>query len=140
MFSCVAIITIVACSVDKSTHHQTKYQNQSGVNIKLIGRRPYSDENFEVQISNGKSWESKVELCPYDAGCDFSSLGLIGCDSVCIIFNEDRVLSYIYEDKSDSNPLDWRNYKKSYNKKTDVNTSLFTFTREMYDAATPIEK
>ena len=137
----LTIITlgIVSCNVDKFTpvFIQHKYANQSGADIRLYGiGEQYTNGvfMFNEQIPDGQTLA--LDVMQVGKG-NLRDYGLTICDSVSILFNENKVLTFTMN-SSPFNPLIPSNYECIHVKQGDYYIYEFTFTREMYDAATPI--
>lgn len=114
--------------------YDIKYVNQSGANVFIKGwaRVLNSEETPFLCIENGKTFVTHT--CE---GCHIN--GYLDFDTVLIRFGNEREKMFTYEDAvSPTKPDSYEFIPKSSFK--GVDTYVFTFTREMYDAATPIEK
>ena len=140
----LVLVTFTAC-LGGGDPYDIKYVNQTGVDIYIKGWRwwrMHDTATDEVEldrsettlrcIENGKTYV--FSTCP---GCDCER-GYLDLDTVLIRFGSEREIIYGYKDAD--TPAKMENYDfipKSRFK--GVDTYVFTFTREMYDAATPIE-
>ena len=140
LISIIALITSCYYRTDTESN-QIKYVNESGVDIRIKGLvAGSSDDVLTVQISDGESYSFK----PYNefAGAlDVKERGLWGCDTAYIYYGEERMMMYTNKIESlhqADNPISGLGYKIVCIKKNKLYAEVFTFTREMYDAATPI--
>ena len=142
----ICIIALIASCYRTDTEScQLKYVNESGVDIRIKGLiAGDSDDIFAIQIPNGKTYT----LSPFNcfAGAELiEQAGLTFCDTVYIYYGEERMMMFTNDRESEifshpSNPISGINYEYICIKKNKLYEQVFTFTREMYDAATPIDQ
>ena len=141
----LVLVTFTAC-LGGGDAYDIKYVNQTGVDIYIKGWRwwrMHDTATDEVEldraettlrcIENGKTYV--FSTCP---GCDCER-GYLDLDTVLIRFGSEREIIYGYNEAG--TPAKMENYDfipKSRFKGVDA--YVFTFTREMYDAATPIDQ
>ena len=142
----ICIIALIASCYRTDTEScQLKYVNESGVDIRIKGLiAGDSDDIFAIQIPNGKTYT----LSPFNcfAGAELiEQAGLAFCDTAYIYYGEERMMMFTNDRESEifshpSNPMSGINYEYICIKKNKLYEQVFTFTREMYDAATPIDQ
>ena len=144
LFLICIIALIASCSRTDMDSNQIKYINNSGVEIRIKGLSMGNDDIFTAQIPNGETYTLK----PYNGFAGMSGIkdgGLMFCDTAYIYYGEERMMMFTNDRESEmfshpSNPISGINYECICIKKNKLYEQVFTFTREMYDAATPIDQ
>ncbi len=136
----LALITIGlhSCMIDVIPRDFIRYDNQSDKDIVIEAYFDSSKQPTYIEILNGDSFTAKLK--------ESTSTGTYylwyKCDSAFVYYNAERVQRFlptpILPDKP--NPLSSLHYTSQYIESKNILYYVFTFTREMYDAATPIEK
>ena len=139
----ISIIALTAsCYRTDTETNLIKYVNESGVDIRIKGLvEGDSDEVLTIQIPDGKSY-SFEPFNEFAGALEVKQRGLLGCDTAYIYYGEERMM--MYSNKTESlrqadNPISGLGYKSVCIKKNKLYAEEFTFTRAMYDAATPID-
>ncbi len=131
-------VCLVACTDMGGRQLDIKYVNQSGVDVYIKGWIWFSidtlirsERDFQC-IENGKTYVDHT--C---SGCFQAVGGYLDCDTILIRFGCEREIMYSDNDTVTPTRLDSYEFipKSSFK---GVDTYIFTFTPEMYDAATPI--
>lgn len=120
----LSVVFLLSCTERRPEFlYEYVLNNQSGVDMNMI---LYRTKNDTINIANGK--EYRFEFSMEHGYGDISSLS---CDSLGLIFNNNKKKIYKYSDKSNRNPL----LSKSF-VITEVNEYhylfRYTFTEEDY--------
>ena len=131
-------VCLAACNDTGGEPLDIKYVNQSGMDVYIKGWSWHRDTLIRYEsdlrcIKNGKTYVFHTCTDCYGE----RENGYLYSDTVLIRFSSERELIYGYNDAG--TPTKMENYefipKSSFKS---VDTYVFTFTPEMYEAATPI--
>lgn len=124
----LSVVFLFSCTEPQPEHKLYEYilNNKSGVDMNMI---LYKTKNETIDIANNKEYIFEFEIDNYNH--NYGDLSLLRCDSLGLIFNNDKKKIYKYSDKSNRNPL----LSKSF-VITEVNEYhylfRYTFTEEDY--------
>ncbi|MBE6209723.1 MAG: hypothetical protein E7128_05775 [Rikenellaceae bacterium] len=146
LFLALFVILLSGCAIvdkENTTQFVRTYVNASGHDIELISYNS-DDSNFKFKYwlpansSTTMHYGPEIIIQPQNY-----MVNILNCDSVRAIFGEDEREMVWHADWSQLNEentpiINTLKYKEQKN--YPITCPTFTFTREMYDAATPIEK
>lgn len=128
------VVFLTGCDIDRIHTTRYIYVNESGVDIVI--NQYFDDEIRERdEINPGKSFEKEYaeiakEIMPFNMRW-----------KVDVIFNNEKYISYEYEDEYDElNIYFKRNYMSIPTTEKLTTVYKYTFTPEMYESAEPIEE
>ena len=126
LMSCENIVDYVAPEIRK------EYINHSGVDIELVAYKNKISHTYT--IADGES--ITLSFCDDTRNLKYDENFMFHADSIKVIYGEERI------SKMSSFPdlCGYPTITEEISKRGYVHAEPFTFTREMYDAAIPIEK
>ena len=132
----LSVVFLFSCTEPQPEDKLYEYvlNNKSGVDMNMILYRSwnmvlYQTKNETISIVNDKEYRIEFKVDNYNH--NYGDLSLLSCDSLGLIFNNNKKKIYKYSDKSNRNPL----LSKSF-VITEVNEYhylfRYTFTEEDY--------
>lgn len=121
----VLIIFLFSCTEPQPQFklYENILNNQSGVDVTMIF---YRTKNDTIQIANNNAYRFELSM-----KSGYGEISLMNCDSLGIVFKNNKKKMYTYMDKSNRNPLLTKSFVI-----TEVNEVhyifRYTFTEEDY--------